>query len=58
MDFIKEHYIYISVVIVLIIIGSVTYYFYEARQRKLDKEIIEYQAYLESQRQQREIGGD
>ncbi len=57
-DFIKEYYIYISVVIVLIIIGSVTYYFYEARQRKLDKEIIEYQAYLESQREQREIGGD
>jgi hypothetical protein len=55
-DFIKEYYIYISIIIVLAIVGWVGFYFYENRQKKLDKEIIEYQAYLEAQRQQREIG--
>jgi hypothetical protein len=48
---------YIVAAIVAVVAVSVLYYFGLNRQKREDEDIIAYQAYLDSMRQQREMGG-
>ena len=58
MDYLSEYRWYVITVIVLVSIVAVALYFKDVKKRSDDDEILEYQAYLESQRQQREAGGE
>jgi len=56
-DFFKEYYMYLVVVIVIAIVGAVIYVFMGRGIKKDDAALHEYQAYLDSQGQKREMGG-
>jgi hypothetical protein len=56
-DFVKDYYLYLVVVIVILIVALGIWFFMGRRTKKDDKVLVEYQAYLDSQGEQREMGG-
>jgi hypothetical protein len=56
-DFIKDYYMYLVVIVVILIAALGIWFYLNHRTSKDDKALMEYQAYLEAQGQQRDMGG-
>jgi hypothetical protein len=56
-DFVKDYYMYLVIVIIIAIVGVVVYFVMGRGIKKDDAALHEYQAYLDSQGQKREMGG-
>ena len=56
-DFVQDYYLYLVIVVVILVVALVVWFWMGRRTKKDDKVLLEYQAYLESQGQQREMGG-
>ena len=55
-DFVKDYYLYLIVVVVIAVIALLVWLFLGHRNKREDELLHEYQAYLESQGQKREMG--
>lgn len=56
-DFVQDYYLYLVVVIVILIVALGIWFYMGRRTKRDDKVLVEYQAYLDSQGEQREMGG-
>ena len=56
-DFVKDYYLYLVIVIIIAIVAALLYMFLGRGIKSDDAALHEYQAYLDSQGQKREMGG-